>query len=581
MRSAFLFLILFGSASAQPVRPIDVVQRVADKLIRETSFEFALTIQKRNSLLHSIDWDGFSGSELGAIYYATSTLTVANDTAVTLGVSHAGPFALFVNGGRVYSNGSSTEDVRETAYEMFRFPSVLPVKLSAGMNTVLIKTLRTSKDRSVMLGFIDSAGFLKEPVPFSIRPYMKMKNDSIERSWLLIGPFTQMKSSDLFKEQFPPETGFKALYQFSDRTFIWEVPKERTELSAVISNEASFKQHSYFEWHYANGQTALAMIALGDAAKDATYTRFVSRYCTVTTEMDKYFSRQFHSGRNRNGFNYRLYRLSMLDDSSAPVLPFIELALRDSLKNVRPLIDSIARFVSLGQARLKDGTLCRMEPEPNTVWADDLFMSVPFLLRYAKLSGNKAYNDDAVRQIKNFHSHLYNKESGICSHGWFDDRSMKSPIAWGRANGWMIWAVSEALLYLPKDHQGYKEVMEIYRQRIKGIMKYQNAGGMWYQILDDPSSYEETSCSAMFVLSIARGMTNGWLEKKYRSSAERGWEGIQQRIAEDGTVGGICQGTGIGDSKEFYMKRKTPKHDPRGLGAVITAGIEMQNMLSQ
>lgn len=581
MRSAFLFLILFGSAWAQPVRPIDVALRVADKLIRETSFEFALTIQKRSSLLHSIDWDGLPGSKQGAIYYATSTLTVANDTAVTLGVSHAGPFALFVNGNRIYSNSSQTADVRETAYEMFNFPSVISVRLSAGMNTILVKTLRTSKDRSVMLGFIDSAGFLKEPTSFSNRPYIKMKNDSAERSWLLIGPFTSEKNKNIFDEPFPPEGGFKALYQLSDRTFVWEVPKEQTELSAVIPNEASFKQHSYFEWHYANGQTALAMIALGDAAKDATYTRFASRYCSVTTEMDEYFSRQFHSGRNRNGFNYRLYRLSMLDDSSAPVLPFIELALRDSLKNVRPLIDSIARFVTHGQARLKDGTLCRMEPEPNTVWADDLFMSVPFLLRYAKLSGNRVYFDDAVRQIKNFHSRLYNMESGICSHGWFDSRSMKSPIAWGRANGWMIWAVSEALLYLPKDHQGYKEVLEIYRQRIKGILRYQNAGGMWHQILDDPSSYEETSCSAMFVLSIARGVTNGWIDTKHRSSAERGWEGIQKRISVDGTVSGICQGTGIGDSKEFYVKRKTPKHDPRGLGAVITAGIEMQKLRSR
>lgn len=581
MRSAFLFLILFGSASAQPVHPIDVSRRVADKLFRETSFEFALTIQKRNSLLHSIDWDGLPGSEFGAIYYAASTLSVTNDTAVTLGVSHAGPFALFVNGNRIYSNSSPTADVRETAYEMFHFSSVIPVSLTAGMNTVLIKTFRSPNDRTVMLAVIDSAGFLKEPATFSIRPFLKTKNDSIERSWLLIGPFTSEKNKDMFNESFPPETGFKAMYRYSDRSFVWEMPKVQTELSAVIPNDASFKQHSYFEWHYANGQSALAMIALGDASKDATYTRFVLKYCSVTTEMDSYVSRQFHSGRNRNGFNYRLYRLSMLDDSSAPVLPFIELMLRDSVKSVRPLIDSIARFVSSGQSRLKDGTLCRMEPEPNTIWADDLFMSVPFLLRYAKLSGNKAYYDDAVRQIKNFHSHLYIKETGICSHGWFDERSKKSPIAWGRANGWMIWAVSEALLYLPKEHKGYNDVLEIYRRRIKGIMKYQNAAGMWHQIMDDPSSYEETSCSAMFVLSIARGVSNGWLEPKYRTSAERGWEAIQLQIAADGTVSGICQGTGIGDSKEFYRKRKTPKHDPRGLGAVITAGIEMQNLLSR
>lgn len=573
-------MIAVGTASAQSVRPIDVARRVADKLIRETSFEFALSIDKGRSFFHSIEWNGVQASEQEAVYYAASTLTVTNDTAVLLGLSHAGPFALFVNGNRIYSNSSPTVDVRETAYEIFQFPSVLPVRLTAGMNTVLIKTLRSSNGRTVMLAIIDSAGFLKEPVPFSIRPFLNAKKDSVDRAWLLIGPFTQGKNNTRFDTQFPPEIEFKAMYRYSDETMVWELPKEQVELSAVIPKDASFKQHSYFEWHYANGQTALALIALGDASKDATYTRFVSKYCSVTKEMDRYCSSQYSSGRNRDGFNYRLYRLSMLDDSSAPVLPFIELAMRDSLKEFRPLIDSIARFVSHGQSRLKDGTLCRMEPEPNTVWADDLFMSVPFLLRYAKLSGKSLYYDDAVQQIKNFHSHLYNKESGICSHGWFDDRSMKSHIAWGRANGWMIWAITEALLYLPKDHKGYKEVLEIYRQRIKGILRYQNADGMWHQVLDDPSSYEETSCSAMFVLSVARGVRNGWLEKKYRTAAERGWDGIQKKVSEDGTVSGICQGTGIGDSKEFYVKRKTPKHDPRGLGAVITAGIEMQKLTS-
>ena len=45
-----------------------------------------------------------------------------------------------------------------------------------------------------------------------------------------------------------------------------------------------------------------------------------------------------------------------------------------------------------------------------------------------------------------------------------------------------------------------------------------------------------------------------------------------------GTVTGICQGTSIGDDLEFYEKGSTPPHDPRGLGAVIIAGIEMQQL---
>ena len=53
-------------------------------------------------------------------------------------------------------------------------------------------------------------------------------------------------------------------------------------------------------------------------------------------------------------------------------------------------------FVSIGQFRLEDGTFCRPEPFMMSVWADDLFMSVPFLVRLGKLTGEKKYFDDVI-----------------------------------------------------------------------------------------------------------------------------------------------------------------------------------------
>lgn len=47
------------------------------------------------------------------------------------------------------------------------------------------------------------------------------------------------------------------------------------------------------------------------------------------------------------------------------------------------------------------------------------------------------------------------------------------------------------------------------------------------------------------------------------------------RIEPDGTVKGICEGTSINTNSNYYGERKTMDHDPRGLGAVITAGLEM------
>ena len=72
----------------------------------------------------------------------------------------------------------------------------------------------------------------------------------------------------------------------------------------------------------------------------------------------------------------------------------------------------------------------------------------------------------------------------------------------------------------------------------------------------------------------------GWLPEKYREQALLGWKALRQKIREDGTVIDICRGTEIGNDVDFYEKRARFDHDPRGLGAMITAGCEINLLLS-
>jgi rhamnogalacturonyl hydrolase YesR len=114
---------------------------------------------------------------------------------------------------------------------------------------------------------------------------------------------------------------------------------------------------------------------------------------------------------------------------------------------------------------------------------------------------------------------------------------------------------------------------------MQGLLRVQSGTGLWHQVLDHPETYEETSCSAMFVIGLARGLKQGWLDPVDTASLWRAWDGVCTKIDADGTVRGISQGTGVGDDLMFYAKRKTPRHDPRGLGAVLTAAVEMQDLL--
>jgi unsaturated rhamnogalacturonyl hydrolase len=248
------------------------------------------------------------------------------------------------------------------------------------------------------------------------------------------------------------------------------------------------------------------------------------------------------------------------------------------LEGARALVDTMASWVNGGQTRLADGTLCRPEPESGTVWADDLFMAVVFLVRYAELTGDRRYLDDAAAQVVGISERLYDPSVALAAHGWFERGHRRSVAYWGRANGWMAWGTTELLLRLPPTHPERARILEIFRRQMKGILRYQGEHGLWHQLLDHPETYEETSCSAMFVLSMARGIRAGWLDETYRVPARRGWQGISSRILADGTVQGICQGTSIGPDLEFYARRATFPHDPRGLGAVITAGVEMHKL---
>ena len=75
--------------------------------------------------------------------------------------------------------------------------------------------------------------------------------------------------------------------------------------------------------------------------------------------------------------------------------------------SLRPWIDNYANWVSTRQFRLSDGTFARNKPMPNSVWLDDLYMSVPCLAQMGTLTGDRRYFDDAAKQILQFHSRMF------------------------------------------------------------------------------------------------------------------------------------------------------------------------------
>ncbi len=554
-----------------------MAESVADRIIKDTAFDFAYSQQKTIQGLEILDFGKMPSVEQNSVSYALSFIKSRQDTVVTIGVSHSQELQVWANDSMIYrSVRLEFATPQEIAYDRFAFQDTIRLTLRKGYTRLLIKTTLSEKPAIVYLGVMDRTGILSRAVSFSLEP-LGLAGDS----WMFLGPIPSLpmvNASQNLDIPFTVEKNIRPAYEISGRFCHWVMVEKNINPELKIRKDAVYKRDSFLEWHYANGTTLFGLLALARVSGESQYRNYVDSVVTFTLKNLPYFRWQHETLHALRGSYYRLFRSSMLDDTSGPGLPYLDLALQDRKPALDSLVESIAGYVTNRQVRLADGTLCRPEPVAMTVWADDLFMGVPFLLRMGKLTENSKYDNDAALQILNFTRYLRDSKTGLFNHGWFSASGENTTVFWGRANGWVAWTLSEALLLLPSDHPDYKKIQQIYQAFMASVRKFRDKDGMWHQVLDHPESYEETSCTAMFILAMARGVRLGWLPDDYRELAVKSWEALARRIDNNGVVHGTCRGTGIGESLEYYLNRPVFDNDPRGLGAVLVAATEISIM---
>jgi len=561
-------------ADDPPEDPVIIVDKIINKMIKESSFELMLYEHASGSSLQVLDFKKHSGNSCSSIFYAYTNIIADHNGEAIFGISAGSPVKIWINNKLVYSTKTTSYPwFKEIAYGIFEFPEYFRVFLNKGNNSILVKSQYTNNLKTYFCA-VKENGYENPEIVYSVESVIPGST----QEWIFTGPFPSDTTGDYLDKKFLPEENFKPYYFFNGQYLTWQIIRKDPLVRVRIPDHASFQNHPYTEWNYSNGVTMWSILKYAEFTGNNSFHDFVSKFCRFTLETLPYFRYQYYDLNETDGFNHRIFRMHMLDDASAPALPFLELFLRGEIGEAEELLKKVEDYLMNGQYRLQDGTLCRPEPERFTIWADDLFMSVPFLMKYGALTGKSQYTDQAIIQIINFYHYLFDYERGLCYHGWLDRDQKNSISYWSRANGWMIWALAETLDMLPEDHNDFKTVLRLFQQHVDGLIKYQDETGLWHQVLDHPESFLETSSTAMFVLGIARGVNNGWLPAKYEEFALKGWEGILTQIEEDGTVNGICQGTEIGENLEFYLNRNTRKHDPRGIGAVITAGMEISKM---
>ena len=336
-----------------------------------------------------------------------------------------------------------------------------------------------------------------------------------------------------------------------------------------------------YEW----GVTYAGMLLAAQVTSDARYTDYTNERVRAIALLAAHAKKDLAPGAtsanyppSKHGLGLRSILLpARLDDSGAMCAALIKAHLAGlGDKKLRPWIDNYVQYVSTRQFRLADGTLARNRPLPDSLWLDDLYMSVPCLAQAGKLTGEKRYYDDAVKQVLQFSERMFVKDKGLYMHGWVAGMQHHPVFHWARANGWAIMAMAELLDVLPQDHPDRPRILAQFRAHAAGLIAAQGHDGLWHQLLDRSESYEETSASAMFVFGIARGINRGWLDAlAFGPPASLGWNAVATKVNAKGQVEGTCVGTGMGWDPMFYMYRPVHLLAAHGYGPVLLAGAEM------
>jgi len=590
----YLFLALtylwFPAAHAQSVRdrsPLQIAQLVADNMIEKTNFQFSYQIQPVYPDAEVLDFGKSISLGKDGIAYALTTFYSETDQLETIEIGFSNGIKVWVNDSLVYEKrGSQKLDIlfSEKTYQL---PEKFTVRLKEGANKVLIKS-ECRKDisqwivilQSNNLGRYNQTGKKIYSSLKDLAPDIKLSN------WLMLGPFPNSyvgNETSGLDVDFEPEHSIKffKIYDYGENKFTWNIPR----INIVAENPLGGK---FYSWNYHVGCSMWGLQRLSEETGNIRYKKHVNDWCDYiisTIPLSEYQTKELHAFRSSN---WSLVQRPMLDYTTAPAMPFLYRLISEkqfaNRENYVTFTESIIEYAAEEQFRTKDGAFAREYTIDPSVWADDMFMGLPWLV-YSSLYTNdpvlrKSLLDDAASQVLTFSKYLFDNDVKLYRQACYPARPDVKVPYWSRGNGWALWAESEILMHLPKNHPQYKNILKLYQLHIDGIVNFQDSDGFWHNLVNDPATVRESSGNAIFVLAIARGINQGWISKnKYYPSLIKGWNALITFIDEEGNIHGVKGGTNFSADPEDYAKTPVITGDTHGILPLLFACIEMNKLL--
>jgi unsaturated rhamnogalacturonyl hydrolase len=341
-------------------------------------------------------------------------------------------------------------------------------------------------------------------------------------------------------------------------------------------------------WDYTGGVVLGAIERVGLATRDTAMLSYVERGIGRFVTPDGTIT-----GYDREEYNI---------DHVAPGRVLFGLHERTGDPRYRRALD-LLRSQLATHPRTSEGGFWHKQVYPNQMWLDGLYMGAPFYAQYARTFGEATAFDDVAKQFLLVARHTRDPKTGLMYHGWDESRSQSwadtatglSANFWGRAMGWYVVGVVEALDHIPADHPDRDAIVRTLRDAAEGVARVQDPlTGLWWDVLDQPNragNYLEASASSMFAYALAKGARLGYLDGSYRAVAGRAFDGLVTHLVRenpDGTISltNIVQVSGLGGNPRrdgslrdgsygYYVSEPVVTDDYKGVGPFILAALEL------
>lgn len=206
-------------------------------------------------------------------------------------------------------------------------------------------------------------------------------------------------------------------------------------------------------------------------------------------------------------------------------------------------------------------------------YSDSVFMGTVIAAQAGALSGERRYFDLAARHVA-FMQKIVLRPDGLYRH------QPLTEAAWGRGNGFPAIGLALALSEFPRDHPDYARLLRDYQAHMGALARYQDADGLWRNVIDYPGAYAEFSATAMIGFAMLRGVRNGWLPAgEYQPRIEAAWRAVLARVGPEGHIVDGCESTTRMKSLEEYLHRAALLgRDPRSGAMALMFATELAGL---